>query len=531
MFNRLERGVMGTVEELVSSLEADPLLLGHTVFTTHFPLKTPYFHTKLMDEANKQRYLAVAAPRESAKSTLLVFVYPFHQVLFKKRRFILIISNTFTKAAMHLSNMKKELADNETLLSMFPGIQIVKDAEGDSNFRHPDGFETKILCRGVDQIPSVRGVKFGAYRPDLIIGDDMEDDELVLSPDRRRKLKEDFDTALLPAGDRQNCKYIFVGTILHDDSQLARLVSEEQYTEYKKLFFAAHLNPKKKNEDSLWEEKWSVEWLNQLSKEKPNVYAKEMQNDPVAGQNVRFLKQDFRYWKIQEGDYVLMDENGEPFSRNRLDTCKAAISCDLAWKEKRDADASVILPGLLTQNSEILLLDYTNEKGMRPNILAEILFSLVDRLQRMTKSNVPIGFEKAMLENVTQWLLRREMHQRNKYLYTKELVWDADKNTRIETRLQPRYNQHVIFHTRQMGDLEHQLLRFPFGAQDDLIDAEQGLVQLLQFPKDKTAETKKEDQFMWWRKKAIEQFTPHKRKIGRMRDKRRFTLPAQESWR
>lgn len=520
----------GRAKLIEEYLAAHPMEWGRTYFPHHFRLASPDFHRWMINDAMKERRYAVASPRQSAKSTILVFLYPFHALMFKRKRFIVIVSNTFKKAAMHLDSIKKELVENELLKNTFRGLSITKDAEGDSEFRHADGFSCKILCKGVDQIGSVRGVKFGAYRPDLILGDDMEDDELVRNPERRRQLLEDFNTALVPAGDRNNCQYIFVGTILHDDAQMAKLVSATQYTDYKKMFLTAHIDYGKETERSLWPETWSVEFLRQLMKEDPNAYAKEYQNNPVAGTNVRFEKKDFRYWKLEGGDYVLLDEQGAVVARDSLKTCRAAVSCDLAWKEKRESDSSVLLPGFITPNSDILVYSYICKKGMRPDETEELLFTMVDRLEKLTGTTVPIGFEKAMLENVTQWLLKQGMRRRNKFLATKELVWDADKLTRIETRLQPRYTQHVIYHMSGMGELEYQLERFPSGTHDDLPDALQGLVQLLQFPKSRPKETQLDDAFMRARKEIVKMKNP-RRIIPKLNGRvPLIQWPTQQSW-
>lgn len=483
--------VQEKVDEIYRLLGANPLVWFHSIFEHHTRLDTPTFHIELISGCINHRFLAVAAPRESAKSTVLVFVKPFHDIIFKKKRFILIISNTFKKAAMSLDSIKRELIENKKLRDLFPGINIRKDAEGDSEITHADGFTTKILCRGVDQIGSVRGVKFGAYRPDLIIGDDMEDDELVKNPQRRFELQQLFDEALVPAGEKGVCQYVMVGTILHDDCLLAKLVNTTLYPEWKKLFYKA----RRDNGTSLWPEKWTLEYLNQMEKDKPTVFAKEMQNDPVAGRNARFRRSDFRYYQIENKEYVCLNEFGEVISRGRLSDCVPAISCDLAWKEKRESDSCVIMPGYLTPNSEILIDDYIHEKGLKPDQVANHLFLMEERMKAMTNQRAFIGFEKSMLENVTKWFLKQEMRKRNNFLITRELVWDTDKISRIETRLIPRYSQHVIYHKKGMGDLEHQLERHPHGTHDDLIDAEQGLVQLLQNPKAPTKGPTTADEF------------------------------------
>jgi len=93
----------------------------------------------------------------------------------------------------------------------------------------------------------------------------------------------------------------------------------------------------------------------------------------------------------------------------------------------------------------------------------------------------------------------------------KDLQWDGDKIMRMVTRLSPRYTQHVIFHKTGMGDLEYQLLRIPNGTHDDLPDALQGLVQLLEYPKHGKKPVEPTTEFDWWRKKAIERKKPPKR--------------------
>jgi len=482
-------------EKIYAYLATRPMAWGKTFFPHHFRMESPKFHAELVQGAMENLLLSVAAPRESAKSTILVFLYPFHGIMFKRFHFIVLLSNTFKKAAMHLDTIKKELMDNAALKEAFPGITITRDAEGDSEFRHPDGFSVKFLCKGVDQLGSIRGVKFGAYRPDLIICDDMEDDELVKNPVRRRDLQLEYDEALIPAGERGKCQIINVGTILHDDCQMAKLINDQYYPEFKKLIYRAHINPGKKDERSLWPEKWTLEWLNMMMKSKPNVYAKELQNDPVAGVNVRFVREMFRKWRIQDGNYQLFDNHGNMVSSDSLKHCKAAISCDLAWEEDKDADSCVLMPGLLTPDSNILVYPYLSRKGVRPTNIIEYLFTTVERLEKMTGSSVPIGFEKAMLEKVTRWILRQEMKKRNKFLITKSLSWEGDKIERIEIRLEPRYAQGAIYHMEGMGDLEHELERFPSGAHDDLPDALQGLVQMLENPKAKQAQTT-DDPFM-----------------------------------
>jgi hypothetical protein len=521
------------MNEIKEQFAANPLLWGKFYFTNHFRAPSPAFHLQLLHECIKNKYLAVASPRGSSKSTLLSFLIPIHALAFNKVRFAVIVSNTYKKASGALENIKKEIRENAKFRNDFP-LVIRRDAEGDSIFKHPDGTETRILCKGNEQIGSVRGEKFGANRPDLIIVDDVEDDELVKNPERRKALQDVFDEALIPALDiTSDFKVIVIGTILHDDSLMAKLVSPELYPEFCKLFYQARERNTDGSYISLWPEKWSLEMLAELEIIKPDVFAKEYQNDPVSGSMQVFHKEDFRYWRIENDNYILFDTEGNITSKGSMRDCRGAIACDLAWEEDKSADFSVAMPGYLTPNSDLLIDNYIHKRGLRPNEMEEILYSMRDKVQGLTGTWCPVGFEKAKIEKVSKWFLVNAGRRRNDPLLFKDLQWGTDKIERIQTKLQPRYIQHMVYHRHGMGELEHQLTRFPSATHDDLPDAEQGLVQLLQYPKGIRKEVASDSEFDWWRKKAIEAHTINKRKryVYGNKGKGPNLIPATESYR
>ena len=490
-------------QKLLNNFRLDPMFWGKFYCWKHFTFPFAEFHFQIISEALQSRYIAVAAPRGSAKSTLLTFLRPLHAICFNLETFIVIVSNTYQKAAMALENIKKELRENEKLKSDY-GIVIRRDAEGDSIFVTRSGQEIRVLCKGAEQIGSIRGEKFGPQRPTLILVDDVEDDEMVRNPERRKELQELYDEALTPALDFKLGKICVVGTILHDDSQLAKLVSANLYPEYSKLIFRGRNVDDKGKFTSLWEDKWTVEELNWIEKNKPDVFAKEIQNDPVAGSKQVFHKEDFRYWRIENDQYILFGTEGEIVSKGNLSDCKAAISCDLAWTERKEGDFSVVMSGFLTPKSDLLVENCNYKRGMRPDEMIELLYSMRDRLKAHTGSYIPIGFEKAMLEKVTKWFLQKVGRERNDPLFFKELQWDADKLTRCLAKLQPRYAQHMIYHRHGMGELEYQLTRFPSASHDDCVDGLQGLCQLLTFPKSVKTVIGEDDKFARLRQFAIQ---------------------------
>lgn len=516
-----------TIKRVAEKFNGNPFLFGMAVFQRYFYKQSSSFHKKIMGEVVKCARLAIAAPRESAKSVYLGFLYPMYCIVFKKKHFIVFLMNTEEKAKGALNGIKKEVRENR-ILSIF-GIVITKDTETDTIFTHPDGFQVRVLCKGATQMGSIRGERFGPYRIELLVVDDLEDDEMVRNPDRRRELQEVFDDACEPAVDRDVGQIIFIGTVLHDDSLIAKVTSKEFYKEYRKLFYQA-LNPV--TGKSLWEQKWTVSQLKEIERANPDKFAKEYQNDPVSGIRRSFKKEDWRYWNYNNDNAVLYNADGTVYNSYAVADCKAGIGCDLAWEEKRSSDYTVILPGLLTPGDDILVDDFVCEKGMKPDKFIDILFPMVSKYEKMTNGIVEIGFEKAKLEKVMKWLLSREYAKRKKYLIVKDVKWDTDKTTRIITRLQPRYVNHTIYHKRNMGELEYQLLRLPDGTHDDIADGLSVLEQILKYPKSKKRTPDYDDEFEWLLKQVREKNKVRPYSFGcKEKAKDNFPLPCHKSYR
>ncbi|MFB3926900.1 MAG: hypothetical protein ACE14T_12690, partial [Syntrophales bacterium] len=164
---------------------------------------------------------ADAAPRGNAKSTWTTLILPIWCVVYKKRMFPLLVSETAAQSIDFLSFIKMELETNERLKQDFP------EACGEGPVWQAAQIITRngAKVRGVGAGQKLRGMRHGSRRPDLVIGDDLENDESVESPDQRKKLEKWFFKALMKIG-QPDTVYIVVGTILHYDSLLANLLTK-----------------------------------------------------------------------------------------------------------------------------------------------------------------------------------------------------------------------------------------------------------------------------------------------------------------
>jgi len=172
----------------------------------------------LEDEKNKLAILI--AFRGSAKSTVVTLAYVLWSILgVQQKKYVVILGQTEQKARVYLMNIKKELEDNDLLKKDLGPFEEEKNQWGATALIISD-LNAKIMISSVEQ--SIRGMRHGEHRPDLIILDDVEDIRSVKTQESRDKTFSWLTGEVIPAGDK-NTRMIAVGNHLHEDSLLKRL--------------------------------------------------------------------------------------------------------------------------------------------------------------------------------------------------------------------------------------------------------------------------------------------------------------------
>lgn len=260
---------------------ADALAFARRYLPHHAPTRSPDFHRELIALAGSHDRLAAAAPRGHAKSTLLSLIYPLWAAATKRRRFVVIVSDTATQAIDHLSNIYQELMENDALLSDFPHLAL-PDAGHYKEKRVKRTTSDFITVGGVSFTAKgagagLRGMRRGNQRPDLIIVDDLENDENVRTPEQREKLRDWFGKSLSNLFGPSGGQLIVIGTILHRESLLSWLLSENGPSMYAKRLYRAL-----DGDVVLWPDVWTREKLAaKLDEIKARAFASEYLNDPV----------------------------------------------------------------------------------------------------------------------------------------------------------------------------------------------------------------------------------------------------------
>ena len=148
--------------------------------------KIPMFHKEMWDMCcSDNKFVAIAAPRGHAKSTSISLSYVLACVLFRERKFVLMVSDTEAQASMFLGQITQELQENKDIIELFgiktneeDIVKFEKDSQTDIIVSFTDGTKFRIMAKGSEQ--KLRGMLWNGARPDLIVCDDLKRNRYVM---------------------------------------------------------------------------------------------------------------------------------------------------------------------------------------------------------------------------------------------------------------------------------------------------------------------------------------------------------------
>ena len=397
--------------QTVTAQVIEGLVRGMLVSGFDNPQPTPKFHQRLWEMLTtlKATHIAIAAPRGHAKSTAVTHSTTLAFLLFGARDFALLLSDTYEQACAFVGDIKFELETNEDIHAVFGTPVFIKDRLDDI-IVNIGGLTFRVMARGSGQ--KVRGIKWRSKRPNLIVGDDLENDEIVLNADRREDFRKWLFDAVLFCGS-DDALYIIVGTVLHYDSALERLLNDPAWITAR---FRAHrgfddfteiLWPGKHTEQTL--RKIRQRYLNQGN---PEGYAQEMLNEPSVAQNAYFRAEDLL--QMRSSDY-----NGDRV------TYYSAI--DLAIGLKRRNDYTVIMTGSLDADGTFCIVDVRRGRWDSFGIIAEML-----SVQKRYEPDL-FGIEKGQhIQMAIMPFLDAEMRRTSTYINKYDVPYAGDKPARAK---------------------------------------------------------------------------------------------------
>ncbi len=227
-------------------------------------------------------------PRGHAKSTHFDIFIPLW-LLFQPKRlinFMVVVGKSQDSANRLLADIQAELGFNRRLIADF-GEQRSLGEWTDGEFKTQSG--AKFLAVGRGQSP--RGLRDRQSRPDYVVIDDLDDDELCRNPRRVKELVEWVREALFGALDVGRGRFIMVGNLISKSSVLAAIASTPGVV-------VSEVKALDRNGLPTWREKWSLQEA-QAYRDFVGYRAweKEMMHNPVSDGSI-FRQEWIRFKRL-----------------------------------------------------------------------------------------------------------------------------------------------------------------------------------------------------------------------------------------
>lgn len=206
-------------EQVIERLARNPHLAHATFFRHRHPDETPDFHQEIISlwHGDAERVL-IEAFRGAAKSTLAEEAITI-MAGFRKFKNGLVLGETFERAVERLKSIKHEIEENPFLEECFGPLM------GDTWTEAKIVLSNGVCIQAVGRGQSLRGVKHLDARPDIAFGDDIENEESVLTPEARARTMRWLMSVVIPALDPHH-KVRINGTPLDPESMVCQLARD-----------------------------------------------------------------------------------------------------------------------------------------------------------------------------------------------------------------------------------------------------------------------------------------------------------------
>lgn len=205
----------------VEATRESHLLFFAVYFSHYITHQTAAFQREMfgLSEREDLSLLVFEAFRGSAKSTIMTMSLPIWAVLGRQqKKFVLLLSQTQKQAKQHFMNVRREFEGNALLRRDLGPFRTEEDEWGSALVLPKYG--AKITFASTEQ--SIRGIRHGPHRPDLIVCDDVEDTQSAKTKDGRDKIERWFTGEVVPCGTERTL-IVVVGNLVHEDGLIARL--------------------------------------------------------------------------------------------------------------------------------------------------------------------------------------------------------------------------------------------------------------------------------------------------------------------
>jgi predicted phage terminase large subunit-like protein len=460
-----------------------------------------------VDHAERNARLAIAAARGHNKSGTFSNGFPLHQIAYRKRKYILNISETDGLSKKLIGWVNKQLKYNAKLREDFGPLMHESSSKNEKDNEEAFITTSNTLVEASSSGKQLRGKRHGSYRPDLVIVDDPSSQNNEGTREAREKLIHWFNSVVVPIGTKATA-IVLVGTMVSSTGLLNHVLKRKDFRssfhgavvsepdnpklwdEYCELYARADDMAEvndfyERNKEALetgvelaWQWRWTYR---ALMHEKVNMgtraYNSEYRNLAFSEDEQFFFPENFAYYRyVYEGGrrFIHFEDLKIP-----VDELTKSGAWDISMgKNARSCYNAVLTLGRHDKTGHIFVLDEYATKE-QPHVYIDLIINKIREFRHHVFNVETINAQHEFYRQLQEAL-------RKAGIYTTRLndvkSHKSSKEERIES-LEPLCHNRTLVFNRSHTMLLDQMAQYPHGDFVDSVDALQLAIEHVVRPK------------------------------------------------
>lgn len=409
-------------------------------------------------------------PRGHLKTTIANVDYTLWEFIRNPNQTFMNASETLPIAKLFLSEIKQNILSNERLNAFFPDLR--PHSKNNSN-EYEKWNETEIIIsrNKIIKESSVNAMGCGQSLTgchfDKKIYDDIMTPDNTDTPEKIKKAISWFENSL--SLYKENCRIIVNGTRYADNDLYAHIEDTNTFLIYKRAIMEEGKN--------IWENEGIQKSIEKIKQRiSPYLFSCQYYNEPIAKGNEEFLGEwiTARRWNPEIIKKQLIKTESNNYSdilEIWFKSLDIYIGCEPARSEQKGSCYTVYFVAGTDIYGNMFGLDFIR-KQLRTDLAIEEFIKIFKKWMSYNLINAKMetyGGDKHLYNIIKKEMKDEKLPAHKLKEYDKNMR--THKNDRIRQLQMPMKNGFIwLGSSTEWNEVEQELLRFPFGSSNDIID-------------------------------------------------------------